>query len=79
MSRSSSPTRTFDRPGAAAPVARPLVASTIAGPLSSLDGPRGSGHPDPDFVAAPQYNQLPRSRSTSLSSAPCHGFHESSR
>ncbi len=66
-------------PGAAAPVARPLLASTIAHPLSSLDGPRGSGHPDPDFFAAPQYNQHPRSRSTSRSNAPCHGLHDSSR
>ncbi len=70
---------TFYRPGAAAPAARPLVASTIAHPLSSLDGPHGSGHPDPDFVAALQYNQHPRSRSTSRSNAPCHGLHDSSR
>jgi hypothetical protein len=79
MSRSSSPTRTFYLPGAAAPVARPLVASAIADPLSSLGGPRGSGHPDPDFSAALQYNQHPRSRSASRNSTPCHGFHDSSR
>ena len=79
MSRSSSPTRTFYSPGAATPVAWPIAASLITHPLSSLDGRRGSGHPDPDFVAAAQYNQLPRSRSTSRSSAPCHGFHDSSR
>jgi hypothetical protein len=79
ISRSSSPTHTFYGPGAATPVARPIVASLITHPLSSLDGPRGSGHPDPDSFAASQYNQLPRSRSTSRSSAPCHGFHDSSR
>jgi hypothetical protein len=66
-------------PGGRYPVARPLLPSIIADPLSSLDGPRGSGHPDPDSFAAPQYNQLPRSRSTSRSNAPCHGFHDSSR
>ena len=47
--------------------------------LSLLGGPHGSGHPDPDFFAVPQYNQHPRSRSTSRSNAPCHGFHDSSR
>jgi hypothetical protein len=79
MSRSSSWTRTSYCPGGAAPVVRPLIPSTIADPLSSLDGPRGSGHPDPDFFAARHYNQPPRSRSTSRSSAPCHGFHDNSR
>ena len=63
----------------AAPVFRPFIPSPIADLLSSLDGPRGSGHPDPDFVAALQYSQHPRSRSTSRSNAPCHGFHDSSR
>ena len=49
-------------------------------PLSSLGGPHGSGHPDPDFIAAPrQHNQHTRSRSTSRSNAPCHGFHDISR
>jgi len=79
MSRSSSWTRTSYCPGGAAPVGLSLIPSTIADPLSSLDGPRGSGHPDPDFCAAPRYNQPHRSRSTSRSNAPCHGFHDSSR
>src|SRR3954447_24188395 len=49
-------------------------------PLSPLAGPHGSGHPDPDFIAAPgQHNRHTRSRSTSRSNAPCHGFHDSSR
>ena len=58
---------------------RPSLLFTIADPLSTLGGPRGSGHPDPDFAGAPQYNQHPRSRSTSRSQAPCHGFHDSNR
>ena len=61
------------------PVAAPGLRSTIADPLSSLGGPHGSGHPDPDFIAATRHNQPPRSRSTSRSNAPCHGFHDSSR
>ena len=72
-------TGTFYCPEVSASVAPRVVRLTIADLLSALEGPRGSGHPDPDFVAAPQYNQLPRSRSTSRSSAPCHGFHDSSR
>jgi hypothetical protein len=68
------------RSGGRAPVVRPSLPSTIIGPLSRLGGPHGSGHPDPDFTAAPrQHNQHTRSRSTSRSSAPCHGFHDSSR
>ena len=76
----SASTRTFYCPEASAPVAAPVLRSAIADPLSSLGGPHGSGHPDPDFIAAPrQHNQPPRSRSTSRSNAPCHGFHDSSR
>jgi hypothetical protein len=75
----SASTRTFYCPGVSAPVAAPILLSTIADPLSSLGGPHGSGHPDPDFTAAPRHNQPPRSRSTSRSHAPCHGFHDSSR
>jgi hypothetical protein len=71
--------RKFYRPEVPAPVAAPVLRSTIADPLSSLGGPHGSGHPDPDFIAAPRHNQPPRSRSTSRSNAPCHGFHGSSR
>ena len=80
MIRSSPSARTSYRPGVATPVGRPLIVSTIVDPLSSLGGPRGSGHPDPDFFTAPgQYSQHSRSRSTSRSNAPCHGFHDSSR
>jgi hypothetical protein len=75
----SGSTRRFYRPEAPTPVAAPVLRSTIAGPLSALGGPHGSGHPDPDFTAAPRYNQPPRGRSTSRSNAPCHGFHDSSR
>jgi hypothetical protein len=73
-------TRTFYCPEVSAAVAAPILLSAIATPLSSLGGPHGSGHPDPDFTAAPrQHNQHARSRSTSRSSAPGHGFHDSSR
>ncbi len=71
--------RNFSCPEVPPPVAAPVLRSTIADPLSALGGPHGSGHPDPDFIAAPLYNQPPRSRSTSRSNAPCHGFHDSSR
>jgi hypothetical protein len=37
----------------------------ISCPLSWFDGPRGSGHPDPDFrIFSLQHNQQPFSRST---------------
>ena len=48
--------------------------------LSWFDGPRGSGHPDPDFrVVTAQHNQQPFSRSTSRRKTPCHGFHDNIR
>jgi hypothetical protein len=71
--------RSFSCPEVPTPVAAPILLSTIAFPLSSLGGPHGSGHPDPDFIAAPRHNQPPRSRSTSRSNAPCQGFHDSNR
>ncbi len=71
--------RTSYHPGVSTLVAAPVRLSSIAAPLSSLGGPHGSGHPDPDFIAATRHNQPPRSRSTSRSNASCHGFHDSSR
>src|SRR5262249_45264220 len=35
------------------PSCRPGLLVSIANPLSALDGPRGSGHPDPDFRVEP--------------------------
>jgi hypothetical protein len=72
--------RRLYRPEVSTPVAAPVLRSTIADPLSSLGGPLGSGHPDPDFTGAlRQYNPPPRNRSTRRSNAPCHGFQLSSR
>jgi hypothetical protein len=62
------------------PVAPPIVLSSLANPLSWLDGPYGSGHPDPDFSdPRPQHSQQPCNRSTSRRNAPCQGVHDSSR
>jgi hypothetical protein len=67
-------------PGGLGPRRRADLRSTIADPLSSLGGPHGSGHPDPDFIDPPgQQSQRTRSHSTNRSNAPCHGFHDSSR
>jgi hypothetical protein len=71
--------RTSYPPGVSTPVAAPVRLSAIAALLSSLGGLHGSGHPDPDFFAAPRHNQATRSRSTSRSNAPCHGFHDNNR
>jgi hypothetical protein len=78
MFRSS--THTFDYPEVSTPVVAAPVSLTIADPLSWLEGPRGSGHPDPDFKFPwPQHNQQPCNRSTSRRNIPCHGVHDSNR
>jgi hypothetical protein len=47
---------------------------------SPLEGPRGSGHPDPDFMLQlGQHSRQPCSRSTNRKKAPCQGFQESNR
>jgi hypothetical protein len=67
-------------PGGLNPRLDDPLSLTIANPLSWLEGPRGSGHPDPDFRSAvPQHNQQPCNRSTSRRNIPCHGVHDSSR
>src|SRR3982751_2467625 len=66
--------------GGSGPVSLPRALFAISSPLSWLEGPQGSGHPDPDFtVGSHQHNQQPCSRSTSRRNTPCHGFQDSNR
>ena len=72
--------RTFYYPEAPTPVRHCRAFCSIPCPLSWFDGPRGSGHPDPDFrIFSLQHSQQPCSRSTNRRKAPCHGFHDSNR
>jgi hypothetical protein len=80
MNKSAFSARTFYCPEVPTPVSAPRTHLVIIRPLSRLEGPRGSGHPDPDFkILSPQYNQLPCNRSTSRKNTPCHGVHDNSR
>ena len=72
--------RTFYDPAVPTPVKRtPCFLLHFLPPLL-VGGPRGSGHPDPDFRwSLAQHNQQPCSRSTNRRNTPCHGFHDNSR
>src|SRR5262249_27110959 len=71
---------TFYLPGISTPVAPPLTPLAMPHPLSWLEGPHGSGHPDPDFSRSLlQHNQQPCNRSTNRRNIPSHAFHDSSR
>ena len=71
---------TFYVPAVPTPVERCRAFCFISCPLSWFDGPRGSGHPDPDFrIRLLQHNQQPCSRSTNRRKAPCHWFHDNNR
>jgi hypothetical protein len=68
------------RSEALTPVPPPQTDFPISYPLSRLEGPHGSGHPDPDFkLPSPQHNQLPCNRSTSRKNVPCQGVQDNRR
>ena len=80
MNKSPDPARPFYCPEASTSVSSLRTHLIIIRPLSRLEGPHGSGHPDPDFkLPSPQHNQLPCNRSTSRKNVPCQGVHDNSR
>jgi hypothetical protein len=73
-------TRSFYCPEVSTPVSVGRCYRSVADLLSLLEGPQGSGHPDPDFrELRSQHSRQPCNRSTSRRNTPCHGFQERSR
>jgi hypothetical protein len=81
MNKSANSARTFSCPEVLTSVLPSRTHGFIIRALSRLEGPHGSGHPDPDFeiLVSPQHNQLPCNRSTRRKNTPCHGVHDNSR